>query len=99
MKKIILLSGIILCSVVATAGEVLLRFGAISDNHLDRTRPATFQRTKQAFELFKKHNVDFFVDCGDVADTYQPDIVAQALFGSIQRRRNTPGFSDDSCRT
>ncbi|HCG24440.1 MAG TPA: hypothetical protein DE060_19645 [Lentisphaeria bacterium] len=92
MKKIILLSGIILCSVVATAGEVLLRFGAISDNHLDRTRPATFQRTKQAFELFKKHNVDFFVDCGDVADTYQPDMF------QLWRRLYSEVFSDAGTR-
>lgn len=32
------------------------------------------ERTRLAFELFKLHNVDIFVDCGDVVDTYQPEM-------------------------
>ena len=73
MKKFLL--SLCLCfAVVAGAAEPLLRFGAISDNHLDVKHPDSWERTKLAFEFFKKHDITFFVDAGDVASTFQPEM-------------------------
>ena len=72
MKNMLLLLSLLLSLHLFADDTVLLRFGAISDNHFDRKRPEMAERTRKAFELFKKHKVDFFVDCGDVVDTYQP---------------------------
>ncbi len=74
MKKMLLLLSLILSLNLLAEDGILLRFGAISDNHFDRKRPEMAERTRKAFELFKKNKVDFFVDCGDVVDTYQPDM-------------------------
>ena len=67
MKK--LFAVILLFSLLSVrAAEPLLRFGAISDNHLDSRKPDSWERTKMAFEFFKKHQLIFFVDAGDVTD-------------------------------
>ena len=73
MKKFLLL----FCSVAAfllVGAEPLLRFGAITDNHLNNRKPDSWERTRMAFEFFKKHDVRFFVDSGDITDTFQPDM-------------------------
>lgn len=93
--KLYFLLCLFLCSTAVISDEVLLRFGAISDNHFDRTRPAMAERTKMAFELFRKHKVDFFVDCGDVADTYQPDMFRlwrQLYLEVFQDEKTRPDF-------
>ena len=74
MKKIIFLSLQFLLVITLYSATPILRVGAITDNHFDKKRPAMAERTRLAFELFKLHNVDIFVDCGDVVDTYQPEM-------------------------
>lgn len=73
MKKIIGLL-LFICALISGGAEPLLRFGAVSDNHLDSKRPDSWERTRMAFEFFKKNDIRFFVDSGDVTDTYQPDM-------------------------
>ena len=74
------------------AAEPLLRFGAISDNHLDSRKPDSWERTKMAFEFFKKHQLIFFVDAGDVTDTYQPEMF------KLWRKMYLEVFSDEKSR-
>lgn len=73
MKKFVAVL-LVFAAIVAGAGELLLRFGVISDNHLDRRYRDSHWRTRAAFEFFKKQNIRFFIDSGDVTDTYQPDM-------------------------
>ena len=91
MKKILLLI-LLLLSVAVTAAEPLLRFGAISDNHLDNRQPDSWARTKMAFEFFKKHKVEFFVDSGDITNTFQPDMF------KLWRKMYLEVFSDEATR-
>ena len=91
MKKFLILC--CLCQLIwLGAGELLLRFGAISDNHLDSRSPDSWQRTKLAFELFRKHKVQFFVDAGDVSDTFQPEMFR------LWRKMYLEVFSDAASR-
>ena len=59
MKKLFLLCFTIVAFGLSGA-EPLLRFGAISDNHLNNRKPDSWERTRMAFEFFKKHDVRFF---------------------------------------
>lgn len=83
----------LLClSLISFAAEPLLRFGAISDNHLDTRQPDSWERTRLAFEFFKKHKVDFFVDSGDITNTFQPDML------KLWRKMYLEVFSDEATR-
>ncbi|MBE6363898.1 MAG: hypothetical protein E7054_09635 [Lentisphaerae bacterium] len=73
MKRFAILI-LLLLSLLLSAAAPLLRFGAISDNHLDSRKPDSWARTKMAFEFFKKQQVQFFIDAGDVTDTFQPEM-------------------------
>ena len=91
MKKFLSLC----CSVAAfllIGAEPLLRFGAISDNHLNNRKPDSWERTRMAFEFFKKHNVRFFVDSGDITDTFQPDMF------KLWRKMYLEVFADENSR-
>lgn len=91
MKKSLLL--LILFFVCTLSGEeILLRFGAISDNHLNRKSPDSRERTRLAFEFFRRQKLTFFVDAGDVADTFQPDMFR------LWRKMLLQTFPDASCR-
>ena len=46
----------------------LLRIGAMTDDHLEKSHPATYARTKACFELFRRLGVDIVADTGDIAD-------------------------------
>ncbi len=92
MKRIFITLLLLLSQLYVCAGDVLLRFGAISDNHLDRRAPDSWERTRLAFEFFKKQKVDFFVDAGDVTDTYQVDMF------KLWRKMYLEVFSDESSR-
>ena len=77
------------------ANQPVLRVGAITDNHFDRKRPAMAERTRLAFELFKLHKVDIFVDCGDVVDTYQPEMFKlwrEIYLKTFSDEKNRPPF-------
>ena len=91
MKKFLLLCASVL-AMIAGAAEPLLRFGAISDNHLDVKYPDSWERTKLAFEFFKKHNITFFVDAGDVASTFQPEMF------KLWRKMYLEVFNDEKSR-
>ena len=91
MKKFLLL----FCSVAAfllMGAEPLLRFGAISDNHLNNRKPDSWERTRMAFEFFKKQDVRFFVDSGDITDTFQPDMF------TLWRKMYLEVFNDEKIR-
>ena len=91
MKKFLLPFLLLLTSVLAAA-EPLLRFGAISDNHLDNRQPDSWERTRMAFEFFKKHKVEFFVDSGDITNTFQPDMF------KLWRKMYLEVFDDEATR-
>ena len=91
MKKFFLLCALVLAVIVGGA-EPLLRFGAISDNHLDAKHPDSWERTKMAFEFFKKQKVVFFVDSGDVTNTYQPEMF------KLWRKMYLEVFDDEKSR-
>lgn len=91
MKKFFLLCALVMALIVSGA-EPLLRFGAISDNHLDTKHPDSWERTRMAFEFFKKQKVVFFVDAGDVANTYQPEMF------KLWRKMYLEVFNDEKSR-
>ena len=91
MKKF-LLPLLLSLTLAAVAAEPLLRFGAISDNHLDNRQPDSWARTKMAFEFFKKHKVEFFVNSGDITNTFQPDMF------KLWRKMYLEVFSDEAAR-
>ena len=91
MKKFFLLCALFMALIVSGA-EPLLRFGAISDNHLDNKHPDSWERTRMAFEFFKKQKVVFFVDAGDVANTYQPEMF------KLWRKMYLEVFNDEKSR-
>ena len=91
MKKCFVLCCLIL-ALVAGAVEPLLRFGAISDNHLDVKYPDSWERTKLAFEFFKKKKIAFFVDAGDIASTFQPEMF------KLWRKMYLEAFNDEKSR-
>lgn len=54
---------------------VLLKFGVMTDNHLADSFPQNALRTERVFALFKQHDVDAVVNCGDIANRYQLEML------------------------
>jgi len=52
----------------SAAPRLRLRIGAISDDHLETTKPETHRRTKACFELFRRLGCDVVVDTGDIVN-------------------------------
>lgn len=51
-------------------GKILLKFGAMTDNHLSVSDPQNALRTERIFDFFKQHEVNAVVNCGDISDRY-----------------------------
>ena len=66
-------------------GKILLKFGVLTDNHLSNGNMQNVIRTKRVFELFKKHSVDAVVNCGDITDRYQLEMleVHNSIFADV----------------
>lgn len=59
------------------AATPLLKFGVLTDNHLSPALPQNIRRTEQVFQLFQQHHVDAVVNCGDITDRYDPEMIAE----------------------
>ena len=59
------------------AATPLLKFGVLTDNHLSPALPQNIRRTEQVFQLFQQHHVDAVVNCGDITDRYDPEMIAK----------------------
>ena len=72
VKHTLAAMAVVVLSVVAFATEAaekpLLRIGAMTDDHLDKSHPATYVRAKACFELFRRQGADVVVDTGDIAN-------------------------------
>ena len=55
----------------------LLTIGVMSDVHLSLENLENFHRAKKIFQLFKEHNVDGVINCGDTSDTYNIKLIQQ----------------------
>lgn len=55
----------------------LLKFGVLTDNHLSPGSTQNLLRTERVFTLFKQHNVDAIVNCGDITDYYAPEMLVE----------------------
>ncbi len=51
---------------------LLWKAGIVTDTHVNRTRESC-ALVKAACDLFAAHDVDIFVNCGDIADHYYPE--------------------------
>ena len=59
-----------LCTLCADE-RPLLKAGIVSDTHVT-PKPASCIWVQKAWELFKKHQVDLVINCGDIADHHYP---------------------------
>ena len=61
----------IVCAILCTAAEPLLKIGVMSDTHINETRKS-FYKVEPALKLFKQKQVDVIVHMGDFAQVHCP---------------------------
>lgn len=54
-------------SVAVTAAEPIMKVAVISDTHV-KEKPSSAFLVGEAYKLFKQHQVDVVINCGDIAD-------------------------------
>ena len=54
-----------------------LKIGVMSDVHLSIENKENYKRAEKIFNLFKEHNVDAIINCGDTSDTYNIELIQQ----------------------